>query len=258
MKGGRTPIHIMRFAPSDYVNDPAVKLALKRGDLEAAAFYPMFLFHSFIQGGSLPANVEALAAVVGMSEGQVERAVAFWKAQGKLVEADGLLFQKRVMREIRKELSYRKGQQELGRFGGRPPKLSYSNDKKGHPLENPKGSVFGPESPPAPAPSPAPLPAPAPNVGTEERAYVPPDVRAENSIRASRVVSERRLLGCVQQIAERTNEDPPAVMRQVTAYKNRDGATINGRVNPALLSDERLEKSLADAEAWLADLENPK
>jgi hypothetical protein len=85
--------------------------------------------------------------------------------------------------------------------------------------------------------------------------YVPPDVQAENAIRAKRIRSERRLLGVVQAIAEKTNSDPPEVMDKVTSYRRKDGAVVRGRVNPALLSDERLEKSLTDAETWLSDLE---
>jgi hypothetical protein len=98
----------------------------------------------------------------------------------------------------------------------------------------------------------------ASSVISKEKEYVPPDVQAERSIRAERVALERRLLTLVQELAQRTNEDPPAIMRQVTAFKTREGRLVNGKVNPALLSDERLEKSLADAEAWLADLKEQK
>jgi hypothetical protein len=88
-------------------------------------------------------------------------------------------------------------------------------------------------------------------------AYVPsPDVRAETAIREARWNLERRLLRAVALIAERTGRDPPGVMREVTAYRKPDGSVVKGRVNPAELgSVERVEKSLEDAEAWLADLD---
>lgn len=87
-------------------------------------------------------------------------------------------------------------------------------------------------------------------------AYVPPDVRTENALRNAKWQSERKLLALVGQIAERTKREAQDVMREVTAYKRKsDDQLVTGRLNPALLSEERLEKSLEDAEAWLASLE---
>lgn len=83
----------------------------------------------------------------------------------------------------------------------------------------------------------------------------PPDVRAENSLRKERWKSERRLLTVAQLIGEKEGKEVRDVMQHVTAYKRPDGTVVPGRVNPAALSDERLEKSLEDAEAWLKDLE---
>lgn len=86
-------------------------------------------------------------------------------------------------------------------------------------------------------------------------AYVPPDVRTENALRAGRTVTERKLLAAVGAICDRTGQEATEVMKQVTAYKRKsDDQLITGRLNPALLSEERLEKSLEDAEAWLASL----
>lgn len=104
-----------------------------------------------------------------------------------------------------------------------------------------------------------PLSLPRP-VGTEEPPsdppYVPPDVRTENALRNAKWQSERKLLALVGQIAEKTGKEAQDVMREVTAYKRKaDDQLVTGRLNPALLSEERLEKSLEDAEAWLASLE---
>lgn len=91
----------------------------------------------------------------------------------------------------------------------------------------------------------------------EPPTYVPPpDVATENAIREAKWKKERRLLELVGSIAAKTGKDATEVMRTVTAYKRRaDDRMVDGRTNPALLSEERLDKSLADAVGWLADLE---
>lgn len=96
-------------------------------------------------------------------------------------------------------------------------------------------------------------------VGGGEEPRLPerrPDVVVEDAIRKARWDEERELLRAVGEIARRTGRDPPAVMRQVTAFKARDGTVVSGKANPAqLASAERVSKSLEDAKAWLADLE---
>jgi hypothetical protein len=91
--------------------------------------------------------------------------------------------------------------------------------------------------------------------GNQPPAYLPPDVRTENAIRGARWKTERHLLALVGQIAERTSKEAQDVMKEVTAYKRKsDDQLVTGRTNPALLSEERLDKSVEDAEAWLATL----
>lgn len=82
-----------------------------------------------------------------------------------------------------------------------------------------------------------------------------PDEQAERDIRSLTVVLERKLLTAVGRLSERTGRDALGIMRQVTAYKKPDGTIIPGRSNPSGLTSERLEKSVADAEGWLSDLE---
>jgi len=90
---------------------------------------------------------------------------------------------------------------------------------------------------------------------TEPPPYVPPDIRTENALRGARWKAERDLLSLVGLISERTGQEAGDVMKQVTAYKRKsDDQLITGRLNPALLSEERLEKSVEDAQAWLASL----
>ena len=82
-----------------------------------------------------------------------------------------------------------------------------------------------------------------------------PDERAERDIRSLTVVLERKLLTAVGRLSERLGRDALGIMRQVTAYKKPDGTIVPGRSNPSGLTSERLEKSVTDAEGWLADLE---
>jgi hypothetical protein len=155
MRGGHTPIHIMRLAPADYVNDPFVRRLYQRGDYRTAAFYPVFLFYSHMEGGDLPADVQILSSTVLMPSRDVAAAIRVCKRAGKIHEENGRLFHRRVRREVQAELDYRRHQSELGKKGGRPKK------EEGRP----KGPLLEHESPPAPlpAPAPAPLPAPAPS-----------------------------------------------------------------------------------------------
>lgn len=80
----------------------------------------------------------------------------------------------------------------------------------------------------------------------------PPDVAAEKAIRAHVEGRRRRLYALVQQLSLKTGDDPAKVMRTVTAYEDkRTRRIVPGKLNAYLLSDEALEKSIADAEGWL-------
>lgn len=106
MKGGKTPIHIMRWAPADYHADEHVKLLKARRDYRTLTFYRHFIDLSFAGGGDLPADPEALAAVVEMPRKDVEHALSF--CLGRLIEQEGeRLFQKRVRRDVATELEFR-------------------------------------------------------------------------------------------------------------------------------------------------------
>lgn len=153
MKGGKTPIHFMRWACSDFVNDPWVKLALSRADTDAVTFYFLFLNHSFMEGGYLPADAKLLGGVLTLPAKVVEKALAYWtaKACGLIRIKGDRAWNPRVLRDVSKELAFRRKQATEGKKGGRPKKGSG------------KGSVSEPESPPSPSPSPAPSPSPSPS-----------------------------------------------------------------------------------------------
>lgn len=164
MRGGQKPIHIQRWAPQDFTNDPIVRLQLARRDYEALSFYVLVLNHSFMEGGDLPADPEALAAIIGMPVDVVKRVLPIFLncEKPKLVVEETCLFNPRVRREIRNELRYRAEKKRLGKRGGeasaRKRKVKQLVD---HVVDQ---VVDGSSSPPAPtpAPSPAPLPTPPP------------------------------------------------------------------------------------------------
>lgn len=97
--------------------------------------------------------------------------------------------------------------------------------------------------------------------GERPRAVAAPDPLflrahdAEKAIRVSTDALRTKLYGLVSQMVEEDPEhgDPTELMRLVTAYDRPDGKRVPGVVNAATLSHERLENSIADAEALLAE-----
>lgn len=224
------PIHIMRWAPADYVNDPAVKLALAKRDFVASAFYPLFLFHAFIQGGELPADPVALGAIVGMRPADVRRALTFWTELGKLKERDGRLYHERVVRDVAEELAFREEQRTRANM-------------RWH-SEGSSGGNAGRQSPPAPTPAPVPAPAPAPT----------PDARAGG--KANPLVAGRRVqleLECqtlARAVADMTGEDPIEALASGSHYEGARRTAIN----PASMTDDRLANTVRDLRRDLAEL----
>lgn len=97
--------------------------------------------------------------------------------------------------------------------------------------------------PPGPPPTSATAPA------------LPPADQAERAIRHTTDALRTRLYGLVGEMAQEDPEhaDPTELMRMVTAYDKPDGTRVKGIVNAALLTHERLERSIADAEAQLEE-----
>lgn len=150
MKGGKTPIHRQPWYPDDYHEDEHVKLLKSRRDYRTLTFYRHFLDRAWKAGGDLPADPEALAAVVEMPLRDVKASLLF--CVGKLIHQEGeRLYQGRVRRDLKAELEFRSEQSERGRLGGRPRKESGGF----HPE---KPTVFSQKSPPVPTPTPSPTP----------------------------------------------------------------------------------------------------
>lgn len=252
MKGGQTPIHIMRWAPADYVNDPFVKLLVARRDFGTFAFYNLVLNWSHMEGGDLPENPEELAAVIGMSVKDTARSLKVCMDAGKLIADGGRIYHKRVRREVYRELQFRLQQSDNGKRGG-------AAAGKGRPKASPNGALTEPSASPNPRGPNPPSPSPAPYAVAAEEPRRRLDLETADAIREARWAEERELLSTVGRIVELSGKDGTEVMRTVTAYKARDGTVMHGKSNPALLqSAERVTKSLADAKAWLADLEGKR
>jgi hypothetical protein len=267
----------MRWAPADYVNDPSVKLALAQRDYVSSTFYPLFLFHAFIQGGKLPADPTILGAILGMRPVSVRHSVAFWTEQGKIKERDGYLYHDRIVRDIESELAFRAEQAHKGRFGGRPAKgKPFPEEAKPLPEERlAKGKPLPNESPPLPLPYPTGFPAPAPpasavmpssiEVGREvvepRRNEQPPRLPAD--IAEASVLNEIRklqneLAGRLARLSEHPNsrEMVPSWSRRATSYTRKDGTKVQGVSDYRTISSiERLERSIADADRWLQRLD---
>lgn len=234
------PIHIMRWAPADYVNDPAVKLALAKRDYVASTFYPLFLFHAYIQGGHLTADPEALGAILGMKPADVCRALEFWTAQGKVREREGRLYHERVLRDIAAEMAFREEQAEKGKLGGRP-RLA-----KAEPLPSGKPMVLDRQSPPLPLPAPTPAP---------ERQT--PDGPPSNPLAAGRRPQlEAECLTLVRMIADATGDDPVDVIAEASHYTGAPGART--KLNPASMTDDRLLNTLRDLRHTAAEIQRRK
>ena len=84
---------------------------------------------------------------------------------------------------------------------------------------------------------------------------IPPADRTERSIRQRTDALRSKLYGLVDAMVAKDprKRDPTELMRLVTGYRRGDGRDVGGVVNAGLLTFERLEKSIEDAEANLQD-----
>jgi hypothetical protein len=158
MRNGKTPIHIQRWAPADFQNDPFVRSLLLSHDLKTYTFYRQFLDASFIEGGSLPKDPLFLAAACLLPRKMVVTALEVCVKAGKIVVRGSRVLHRRVVREVAEELRFRDEQAEHGKRGGRP------RLPKGYPLGEPLATYTPPAPAPAPVPAPAPTPAPSATV----------------------------------------------------------------------------------------------
>lgn len=89
-----------------------------------------------------------------------------------------------------------------------------------------------------------------------EAASLPADVQGEKLLHQSRVARERKFYALIQRLSElQPEKDPPDIAREVTCYTAKDGRQVKGVVRPEGMSEERLDRSLEDAQWWIDDLE---
>ena len=85
------------------------------------------------------------------------------------------------------------------------------------------------------------------------------DDRGARLLHESRVAKERRFYAFVSRLAElQPEKDPPDIARELTGYTTKDGRKVRGVVRPETLTEERLDRSLEDAQWWVDELTKPK
>jgi hypothetical protein len=81
---------------------------------------------------------------------------------------------------------------------------------------------------------------------------MPAEARVEQAVAAERSRLRTRLYELVTALEKALDKDPAEIMRTVTGYTDRKTQRrVMGKLNAHLLSDEHLQRSIADAEAWL-------
>ncbi len=88
---------------------------------------------------------------------------------------------------------------------------------------------------------------------TELLPTYPPADQAERTIRKSTEMLRTKLYSHITEMSELDpkQREPTELMRLVTGYERSDGTHVRGVVNAGLLTHERLEKSIQDAEFWI-------
>lgn len=193
--------------------------------------------HSFMEGGDLPANIPALAAVIGMSRKDVEEALPYWIEQKKLVVEDSCLFNRRVREEVVSELAYRRKQRKSGRNGGKARVA----------LRKVKGSLRNNSSPPAPAPAPSPAPAPTPqSLG----AAIQIPACEESPL-------NKAILGACREIASLVGKDETEVLKAHSMIPNSRGGGPRWIVRLDAASEDWRIRTHQDLQAELSRLKAP-
>jgi hypothetical protein len=92
----------------------------------------------------------------------------------------------------------------------------------------------------------------------EDPPSLPPADHAERAIKRTTDALRTRLYALVAEAeaVDPKHRDPTELMRLFTSYDKQDGRSVKGVVNAALLSHERLEKSIADAEIQIREWRN--
>jgi hypothetical protein len=254
VKSGQVPIHIMRWAPSDFVNDPFVKLLVSREDFATFTLYNLVLNWSHLEGGDLSSDTEQLAAVVGMRPKTVEKSLKVCVAAGKLVVEGGRVYHRRVIREVAKELGFREKQAEAARKRWDPAIDKVASGKP--------QATHSQDSTPSLSP-----PSPSPDASAVRRTPTPdrqpasqPNEAPEQGPRRNPLVDREALLregdALVRRIATAIGRDPTEVLGAAST----GNGTYRGRRKVSLeaMNDDRLANTLIDLRAEWARVRPPE
>jgi hypothetical protein len=242
------PIHLMRWAPADYVNDPAVKLALAQRDFVSCTFYPLFLFHAHIQGGELPADPEELGAILGMRPADVRRALAYWLERGKLKERDGRLYHERVVRDIENERVFREEQSKRGIAGGLIAGRGRPKKEQAARQVAPMHSIGPPLPSPTPLPEPRPAPTPGPAPVPPQDTARGPSVPANPLIAGRRPELERKGYRLIREHgALEPDRDPTDILLEAATWVSKDGRE-RSKLRLETMTDDHLIRTVRDLE----------
>jgi uncharacterized protein YdaU (DUF1376 family) len=251
----KAPSPAFSLYPKDILSDEACSAMTD----EELGVYVRLLCHAWLEG-SIPADRVRLARMTRRSLSRFERV---WRAVGPCWDTDpwdpDRLVQRRMERERTKQVTYSELQSRRAqsREATRDvsPSVPTKRSSRGSAGSQPEASRIEAGSS-LPSPSPSPSPFPSPYVGRkEEPLALPPADRAERAIRLSTDALRTKLYGLIDAMAREDPDqaDPTELMRMVTAYDKPDGSRVKGVVNAALLTHERLERSIADAETQLAE-----
>lgn len=227
--------------PKDYESDEHVKLM----SLDQEGAYLRLLNHAWLHG-SIPDNTRAMALICRTTPAKMARLwpgiKPCWADAGPGRLANGRQERERAGQAARRVVQSEKGKRgAAAKWHGHSPSHGLGDARA---IRRPMpGDGF-------------PSPSASANGSTEEgSACLPAADRTERAIRQNVEALRSRLYGLIDEMRQLDpkGRDPTELMRFVTGYQKSDGTTVKGVVNAAMLTFERLEKSIEDAEANISD-----
>ncbi len=226
--------------------------------MEARGVYREMLTQAWRRGARLPNDPEAIQRAIGCTAQEWSRSwpklSAFWRVDGDSLVNDTQLEVYAQAEQSAKRASERgkKGAQATAQARAQ----AHAQATEEHALK---------PQPPSPSPSPSPNTEPtngkqaglSPLVVGDGSPALPPADRIERAIRQSTDALRTKLYALVDEAVrlDPRKRDPTELMRLFTRY-DKGEKRVSGVVNAALLTHERLEKSIADAEVVLTRWKN--
>ena len=242
----------MRLAVQDLRTSHIRKRAQRLGRRELWMLYQELLWALYENGGELSSDPEVLADEVGFfSPEEITELLPLMAPgdgkRGGIVVEGRRIRNPRVSDEVKEAQTFSQEQALRGRHGGLAKHLAQRSTRQANAsklLATVQPSVSSSSSSSS-------------SVGRKEDGSpaLPPADRTERAIQATTDGLRTKLYALVDQAVQvdPKKRDPVELMRIFTGYTKADGRAVNGVVNAALLTHERLEKSVADAEATVAE-----